>query len=156
MEMPNRMGLGILFFSIIVFLLFAMYNGVSFIWRMVDNHIEKYFYSFLVIIMLSFFIYSIIFNWKSSLSDSKVFFKNYKSEALIVKIITQRLSTSGNIISFDLMLEIKREDGDSYKTKTFFHTPIRNMEYFQIGKTIVVDVSAANPDKVRPSPDVYK
>lgn len=152
-----KIGLGtFLSLLIIAIIIYVMYEGLGMIWRHIDDSFLKYFLSSIIIFMLLSAVFPVVSAWKSFFSDAKTFSKSYKSEAFIADIITQRFSRRGDYVNFDLVLEIKRKDGSSYKTKVFFQTPVRNTDCFKIGKMIVVDVSADNPDKVRVSGDTYK
>ena len=152
----EKIMIGILFFVLTAVLVYMMYAGLNMIWYYVDDTILKYFLLSITIIFPLLAIFSIVYAMKLSFPDTKGFSEGYKSEALIVDIAMRKISRGGGYVSFDLVLEIKHTDGSSYKTNAYFRTPIRNMDQFKIGKTIIVDVSANDSNKVRVSDDTFK
>jgi len=152
-----RVGFGIFFSVLTAIVIYMIYEGVSMVWRhQVGGSAMRYFLSSIIIIFPLLTVFLIGFFLKSTLFDAKAFSESYKSEALIEDIVIQSFSRGGTYADFGLVLEIKNEKGPSYKTKILFQTPVRYKDYFKVGKTIIVDVSAADPNKVRVSDDTYK
>ena len=155
--------IGIFFSALIIIMVYAMYAGVSMIWHNVNDTFLSIFLSLIAIFIPSLFILAILSSWKSSSTDVKAFSKSYKSEAVIMDIYEQHSFTRrvggrnrGDFTDFGLVLEVKHEDGSSHETKALFQIPARNRDYFKIGKTIVVIVSAIDPNKMLLSNDTFK
>jgi len=157
MDVLERVGIGIFLSVLIAVLVFMMYQGVGFVWRTVDdNDILRYFLSSIALIIPLLFIFALGSILVSSLLEARAFSESYKSEALVVDVTMLRFSSAGTTVHFGLVLKVKRKDGSLHEAKVSFHTPVRNMDFFKIGETVVVDVSVDDPSKVRVSHDAYK
>ena len=150
----EKIGIGIFFSALILSLFIMMCLGIGMIWDHVEDHILKYSLSLITIIVHLLSILMILLFWRPF--SSVEFSETYKAEATIVHRWGEQTLRNGTYTDFDLGLQIKREDGSSYKTKAWFRARTDYKEYFKIGKKIIVDVSANDPNKVILSDDTFK
>ena len=150
----EKIGIRIFFSVLIIGLFIVMYLGIGVIWDNVDDHTLGYLLSLITIILHLLLIFLVLLCWRHFSSDE--FSETYKAEAIIVHLWSEQTLRNGTYTDFDLGLQIKHEDGSSYKTKAWFRTRTDYKDYFKIGKTIIVDVSVNDPNKVLLSDDTFK